>query len=184
MIREVLNPGKTWDRLMELFHATFPPETRESDEQLLTEIQGHSNLRFRYWAWETDGELAGFIRAVHLPQTNAWFVIHIATASGHRGLGIGRALLSQAAQEASGRPILCEVEPGPPMAWWIRQGARTLSATYTQPALHADTAPVPFHLMAIGRVDDASQVVTGFYREAWDLPSDHPFVLRTLEGLE
>jgi GNAT superfamily N-acetyltransferase len=169
---------------MALFQDEFPPETREPDAELIAEVDGHtSGPRYRYWAWVEGERLMGFVRATLLPETLAHFVIHIVTRSEARGKGVGSALLAHVRNQAPGVPVVCEVEPGEAMRWWTARGGRTLTPTYTQPALRPDTEPVPFHLVVIGSPADGPTFVQSFYREVWRLPEGHPFVARAVAGI-
>lgn len=168
-----------FEALLALFHQEFTPETREPDEQLIAEVDGQWPLPYRYFVW-ADPDVEGFIRFVHLPQTEALFVIHVAVAPASRGKGIGSQLLAAVRATAPGLPIVCEVDPEEAMDWWRGRGARTVTPSYTQPALRPETKPVPFHLMAIG--EPKPTLVADFYREVWELEPDHPFVQRAQRG--
>lgn len=182
MICEVTSPSDpNWNGLHALFCLEFPPETREPDDVLLAEIDGRSEIPFRYWVALRDGHVVGFIRAARLSM-GATFVIHLATDSRFRNQGIGKGLLTHVIAQL-GPPVICEVEPGTPMEWWVHQGARCITPTYTQPALRPDTEPVPFHLMAIGSIGNERELIESFYSKAWGLAPNHPFVLAALEGL-
>jgi GNAT superfamily N-acetyltransferase len=171
-----------WPPLLALFHAEFPPETREPDTQLVAEADGGWPLPYRYFVW-AEPSVRGFVRFVLLPKTQALFVIHIAVAPDARRRGIGARLLDAVRATAPHAPVVCEVDPEEAMPWWQARGARTVTPTYTQPALRPETEPVPFHLMAIGDVPDPAGWVEAFYREVWDLSPAHPLVRHALAGV-
>lgn len=177
MIHEITSSqDQHWQPLLRLFHATFPPETREPDEQLVAEADRRYRLPFRYLVWLDPG-VVGFMRFATLPRSGVEFVVHIAVAPSHRGRGIAAELLARAAP-----PIVAEVEVGAAMRFWSKQGARTISETYTQPALRPETPPMPFHLMAIGEITDPERLVECFYEEVWEREADDPMVRRATEG--
>jgi GNAT superfamily N-acetyltransferase len=168
--------------LLKIFHEEFPPETREPDEQLYAEADGQWPVPYRYLVW-SEPLVTGFVRFVHLKDTGALFVIHIAVLPEARGKGNAIRLLAAVRQEAPDLPIVCEVDPHEAMEWWTARGAETITSTYTQCALRPETEPVPFHLMRIGEVPDPKAFIASFYREVWGLEPDHPFVLKAQEGV-
>lgn len=166
-----------------LYHESFDEASRDPDEDFARDADGNGEYVLTL-ARDEQG-LHGFIRWGHLERLDALFVIHLAVVPSARGRGIGARLIGSVCEGREGLPVLLEVDPeSDSYPWWGRRGARTLTPTYTQPALHPHTGPVPFHLMAMGEIADVRALIRGFYDEVWNLRPDHPFVARALEGVE
>ena len=167
--------------LLDLAHRLFPPALLEPDEQLRREMDGGGPVPYRYLVWDSDG-LGGFVRFARL-RLGATFVVHIAVEPARQGRGIGHALLLAAREAGGGGTLVAEVEPGPSMAWWLREGAIPITPAYTQPALRPETEPFPLALVALGTVEDATGFVEAFYREVWELESESALVKRAVAGV-
>ncbi len=181
MIRYVQNSqDPAWPKLLAYFKSEFPPETREPDEELIAEVDDKSRLDTRYLIWEEAGEFAGFVRFAVLQETKAKFIYHIAVVPSFRRRAIGLELLLAVLGQYIELPTLAEVDPEGLDGFW--QNADVLSASYTQPALRPDTPPMPFHLIVLGQVFCRREAIASFYREVWQLPADHPFVVKAVKG--
>lgn len=178
--RVVSQDSLEWSEAIDVFVTTFPAATREPVEQIAEEVRGTWRLPYQLHVWMEGDRGLGMVRSCTLATTPAVYISHIAVREEARGQGIATALL----EHVQHAPFVCEVEPGAPMTWWRNRGATTLTPTYTQPAMHADTEPVPFHLMVSEPPADPRTFIERFCSEVWQLPTDHRFVARALEGVE
>lgn len=169
---------------LKLLMETFDRDSLEPESQLRDEINQIYGLPVKYWIAEDEEGLAGVMRWVYLEEAQAVFVIHLVTPKEKRGQGIGQRLLEEVRATYPDVPVLLETDPDDESAtWWRKRGAWTVSSTYRQPALHADTGPIPFHLMAIGDVRNPAGLVRSFYAEAWGRSGDDDLVQEALRGL-
>ncbi|RYG34434.1 GNAT family N-acetyltransferase [bacterium] len=170
-----------WPALLALYEAAFDRDSREPNEQLEAEIQAEYRLPFQFLVDEKDGELRGFARWCDLGY--AGFLIHLAADPKCQGGGIGTGLMKAVLAESERMLLEAHGEDERLMRFYRRFSARILTPNYVQPALHADTEPVAFSLIGIGTFEDPKGTVEAFYRDIWELPPDHPFVLQAVEGV-
>lgn len=172
-----------WQTL-KLLMETFDRATLEPEEQLRAEMAQVWGMPVRYMVAEDAGEVVGVVRWLWLPKSQAQFIIHLVTARERRGEGIGSRLLEAVRADALQARVVLETEPDDESArWWRSRGAWTVSSTYRQPPLHADTGPMPFDLMVIGDVEDPEQFVRSFYGEAWERGEEDEYVQEALRGV-
>jgi GNAT superfamily N-acetyltransferase len=186
-IREVRGSGDlAFTEVLRIAHSNFSRSFLEPEEELILEVDGRSRLPYRYLIWDS-GPVKAFARFTPLKTINAGFIVHIAVDEPFRREGIGLQLLDAVHEAIGGRevPLLAEVEAGAPLEWWLaKAGAQVLSRTYTQPALHQDTEPQDLHLLMRGTVRNRNELIVDFYREVWELPPDHPYVTKSLAGVQ
>jgi GNAT superfamily N-acetyltransferase len=168
-------------KLLDLYHREFPRATREPDEQLYQEIECRYRIPFRFFVIESGKNVAGFVRWAMLPKMQTGFIIHLAVDERFRKKGFGRQLVLDVRKQCGNRPILAEVEDTV-FPWWEARGAKILTPTYTQPALHADTSPVLLNLISMGPVLRPPDTIRDFYREVWELGPDENMVKHAVAG--
>lgn len=169
-----------WPALVELYESTFDRDLREPTAQLEGEVLGRSRLPLCFFVDGEDGALRGFARWCDL----GWsaFLIHLAVSPAIQSRGIGQGLMKAILASRTRLLLETEAEDERLMRFYGKFGARILTPTYTQPALYEDTDSVGFALVCIGDFPDCERTVHDFYRDVWELPGDHPFVVRAIEG--
>jgi GNAT superfamily N-acetyltransferase len=121
-------------------------------------------------------EIAGGITYEHYPESNCGLVTYMVVAPGARERGLGRTLLTTAAQElysAGTALVFGEVHRDAPerLARFIRWGARVIDIPYVQPSLGPGLARDPglclIVLPPVPTVD--ARVVNAFIAELYEV---------------
>lgn len=182
MIRELktLN-DPLWPALAALYESSFDRASREPLSRLEEELRGDYRLPFRFLVEEMEDELQGFARWCSLGETG--FLIHLAVDPTVQGRGIGKGLINAILREQPRLLLEADAEDDRLTRFYGGFGAKILTSTYTQLALHADTRPVEYALTGIGDFDDPVKTIREFYRQVWQLPAGHPYVVRAVEGV-
>lgn len=170
--------------LISLFEAEFDRDSLEPREFMEAEVRNQRPEDAIYLVAEYNGQFAGGLRFYLRPPLPK-FLVHIATTANFRGKGVGKALLDALLSWPGPSSILLEMDEAESGDWWNRQGARVISQTYTQPAIHQDTESVPYRLMAIGEIEyTRAQIIRDFYKEFWRLSPDHLLVEKAVGTVE
>ncbi|GMA25377.1 hypothetical protein GCM10025864_31360 [Luteimicrobium album] len=153
---------------------SFPPAELTGAEELWRDVE-HGSLEAFGTVEESDGEarLVSGVVGAWFPTERVLLVLYLAIAPGHRGGGVGGALLSAAldAWTSAHDPlaIVAEVEHpdhhatseahGDPTArvrFYARHGGKALALPYFQPGVGPGAARVPALMLVVLRADERS----------------------------
>ncbi len=141
-----------------LYESAFPVEERRD---LVWQRRALSDADFHSAELRREGLFVGLL-TYWLPENGAFlYVEHLAVQPECRGQGVGSAVLSWLAAQASATPILLEIEPPEDtrtrrrQAFYERNGYTLLPHPHEQWPYHPQSPAVPLKLMARGAVNDA-----------------------------
>lgn len=182
------------EEILDLFESLFPPEELEPREVIAGEWHGSP---YETWTFEEGGKTGGICRGRVDPDREWCWIVHIGLRPDLRGRGWGADLLLEGIEQIcrespKTKGTILEVERVQDaldpesrlarekrLAFFDRLGAELLSPTYIQASVRPGCPPVPLNLLWLQRspgIPDAPALIQSFYRTAFGLAMDHPFV--------
>jgi GNAT superfamily N-acetyltransferase len=214
VIRELLHQADPAVRpMLDLYRRSFSDDERDPVDVLMSELDPaviaarHADRSPHLLVLEMGGVVVGLARFAVFFGPRMAHLIHIAIERRHWGEGLGPMLMDAALRRAgldlqfrgaslTGTALEVErsdlarseedrLERERRIRFFERRGAKLVTATYTQPAVHPDGEPVPMNLFWLPAAGGLSpcEVVVALYREAFGLPEHHPYVRESLAGL-
>lgn len=185
------------EAMLDLYRESFDLQCRDPEEDLWCDLRGEPG-RYRIDVAIEADRLLGMVRWRLLDSIRATFIVHLAVAPAIRECGVGSHLLAYPEIVYPGLPTIFEVEHlahhdpeekqnecAQRLRWFKRRGAKLITPSYTQPALHPTTDDVPLNLLALRQelIKNPKDVVQGFYQQVWGRGPDDPLVLKALKGI-
>lgn len=188
------------EEALDLLEFLFPPEELEPREVIEAEFDGSP---FETWIFEDEDEFLGGVVRGRVSTDGSWvWVVHVGLRPDLRGDGWGGRLLLAGIEALCGshpecRGTFLEVERladsldehdrqirARRLRFFEKLGAEVVSETYIQAPVRPETGPVPLNLLWLSRGESEGLPnqadIEEFYKTAFGLPADHPFVLCTL----